>query len=214
MEQNDDFGYIYCLSNESYKDTYKIGFTKNDPQIRMSQLNTTGILYPFRLEFAKQVKNHQDKEKKLHLIFDKYRVNKSREFFKIELNEIKQLFDLIDGEWYKTNNPKKESIKLNTIYKSQPVISIISSEKTISTCSSKSNSSTYGSTYGVNMQHKPQDIKKNIQSIEISKTHCSRCFDKLDTSVVSIKCKHNDICKYCMIQLKECPKCKTLYNKN
>ena len=106
-----EIGYIYCLSNESYKDTYKIGFTKNDPLTRMAQLNTTGLLYPFKLEFAKQVKNYQDKEKKLHLIFDKYRVNKNREFFKIELKEIKQLFDLIDGEWYKLNSPNKEPTK-------------------------------------------------------------------------------------------------------
>ena len=98
MEQSfEESGYIYCLSNESYKDTYKIGFTKNDPLARMVQLNTTGLLYPFKLEFAKQVKNYQDKEKKLHNIFDKYRVNKNREFFKIELKEIKQLFDLMLG---------------------------------------------------------------------------------------------------------------------
>ena len=124
MEQTDETGYIYCLSNESYKDTYKIGFTKNDPHIRASQLNTTGILFPFKLEFAKQVKNHQDKEKKLHNIFDKYRVNKSREFFKIELKEIRQLFDLIDGDWYKVkqNKPTKNNntmkVKTKDIYKS------------------------------------------------------------------------------------------------
>lgn len=126
MEQTDETGYIYCLSNESYKDTYKIGFTKNDPHIRASQLNTTGILFPFKLEFAKQVKNHQDKEKKLHNIFDKYRVNKSREFFKIELKEIRQLFDLIDGDWYRptkninNNIINNDTIKVKTkdIYKS------------------------------------------------------------------------------------------------
>ena len=63
-------GYIYCLSNESYKDTYKIGFTKNDPIARMSQLNTTGLLTPFKLEFAKLVKDYQEKEKILHSILD------------------------------------------------------------------------------------------------------------------------------------------------
>ena len=44
------------------------------------------------LEFAKLVKNYQDKEKKLHSILDKYRVNKNREFFELELTEIKKLF--------------------------------------------------------------------------------------------------------------------------
>jgi len=114
-----DIGYIYCLSNESYKDTYKIGFTKNDPIARMTQLNTTGLLTPFKLEFAKQVKNHQEKEKKLHLIFDKYRVNKNREFFKVDLKEIKQLFDLIDGEWYKETEPIDIQPKKKIIQKIQ-----------------------------------------------------------------------------------------------
>ena len=118
-----DTGYIYCLSNESYNNTYKIGFTKNDPMHRITQLNTTGLLFPFKLEFAKQVKNHQEKEKKLHVIFDKYRVNKNREFFKLELKEIKQLFDLIDGIWYK---PNKESPKLLSLddsrYKPVPML--------------------------------------------------------------------------------------------
>ena len=98
--QSDGSGFIYCLSNESYKDIYKIGFTKNDPDVRMMKLNTTGVPTPFKLEFAKQVMNYKDKEKKLHSIFDEYRVNKNREFFKIELKKIKELFDLIDGQWY------------------------------------------------------------------------------------------------------------------
>lgn len=123
---DDDIGYIYCLSNESYHNTYKIGYTKNDPVSRISQLNTTGLLFPFKLEFAKQVINHQDKEKKLHAIFDKYRVNKNREFFKLELKEIKQLFDLIDGEWYKPGVLKKEPAKLLPLSDSRykPVLSI------------------------------------------------------------------------------------------
>ena len=83
MEQ--ETGYIYCFSNESFQsNTYKVGYTKNDPYIRMSQLNTTGTPIPFKLEFAKQVKNYQEKEKKLHNVLDKYRVNQNREFFKLD----------------------------------------------------------------------------------------------------------------------------------
>jgi len=106
-QQSDDSGYIYCLSNESYKDIYKIGFTKNNPDVRMMKLNTTGVPTPFKLEFAKQVMNYKDKEKKLHSIFDEYRVNKNREFFKMELKKIKGLFDLIDGQWYDNKNLPK-----------------------------------------------------------------------------------------------------------
>jgi hypothetical protein len=205
-----EIGYIYCLSNESYKDTYKIGFTKNDPQTRMSKLNTTGLLYPFKLEFAKQVKNYQDKEKKLHLIFDKYRVTKSREFFKMELKEIKQLFDLIDGEWYKS----KEPIKL---LKTDPTVV---SEKT-SLFGSNFKQPTYSSTDGLTtvktlVKNVEQTfcipfIKKDIVSNEM-KTHCSRCYDKLTIFEGLIKCKHLDICKECINVIKKCPKCKVPYD--
>jgi hypothetical protein len=182
-----DIGYIYCLSNDSYKDTYKIGFTKNDPIARMIQLNTTGLLTPFKLEFAKQVINHQEKEKKLHLIFDKYRVNKNREFFKVDLKEIKQLFDLIDGEWYK--------IKQQTPISELPMSNPIKPKTSI-------------------------NISKQIQSIPIITTkssqfitNCSRCFDKFEQSDFIIKCKHNDICKQCIVNLDKCPICKQLYKK-
>ena len=43
---------------------------------------------PFKLEFAKKVKQYQDKEKKIHQILDENRVNKSREFFKIDKYKI------------------------------------------------------------------------------------------------------------------------------
>ena len=179
---SEEIGYIYCLSNESYKDTYKIGFTKNDPLTRMVQLNTTGMLYPFRLEFAKQVKNYQDKEKKLHLIFDKYRVNKNREFFKIELKEIKQLFDLIDGEWYKLNSPNKEPTK--SICKASNISP--SSEKT--------------------------SLTGFKNSTKVEHTYCSRCFDKLNIQQGLIKCKHLDMCNECCNVIKKCPICKVSYN--
>jgi hypothetical protein len=173
----------------------------------MAQLNTTGLLYPFKLEFAKQVKNYQDKEKKLHLIFDKYRVNKSREFFKMELKEIKQLFDLIDGYWYKF----KEPIKL------LPTESKVVSEKT-SSFGSNSKQSIYSPTNGLTtvktlVKNVEQTfcISKDIISNEM-KTHCSRCYDKLNILQGIIKCKHLDICKECCNAIKKCSRCNVQYN--
>jgi len=109
-------GYIYCLSNESYSDKYKIGCTKHDPFIRIKQLNTTGVPTPFKLEFAKRVMNYSDKEKEIHNKLDIHRVNKNREFFKINLSSIRELFELVDGEWYKPFNVIKTS-KNNNIDK-------------------------------------------------------------------------------------------------
>ena len=100
-----EYGYIYCLSNPLYNGIYKVGMTKNDPLIRQKQLYTTGVPKPFIIEFAKEVHNCHEKEKLLHKILAKYgkRVNLKREFFRISLDEIKLLFDLIDGTYYKND---------------------------------------------------------------------------------------------------------------
>jgi hypothetical protein len=98
---NNKLGYIYCLSNPSFdKDVYKIGFTQNDPHIRKNKLYTTELPTPFKLEFAKKVLDYKIKEKQIHKILSKYRVNINREFFKLPLFEIKDIFELIDGEPY------------------------------------------------------------------------------------------------------------------
>jgi len=110
-----DVGYIYCLSNSSFeKDIYKIGFTQSEPEIRKSQLQTTGVPTPFKLEFAKKVNKYQEKEKTIHKILSEYRVNEKREFFKISLQKIKDLFDLVDGETYKetVENPQINDNKI------------------------------------------------------------------------------------------------------
>jgi hypothetical protein len=121
----DTQGYVYCLSNLSYNGTYKVGFTVNDPTIRMSQLNTTGVVYPFTLEFAKKVYNYKKKEKLLHGLLTRYgkRANPKREFFKIPLEEIKALFELMDGEWFdvKSNtNNSDDNNNMNIINVKKP----------------------------------------------------------------------------------------------
>jgi hypothetical protein len=100
--ENINIGYIYCMSNPIYNGIYKVGITENDPKIRKEQLNTTGVPLPFRIEFAKKVKDYKEKEKLLHKLLTQYgeRINPKREFFKISLEEIKAFFDLMDGEIY------------------------------------------------------------------------------------------------------------------
>jgi hypothetical protein len=102
-------GYVYCLSNAMYKGIYKIGFTQKNPNVRKEQLYTTGVLCEFKLEFAKKVNKHKEKEKCLHNILSSRgcRVNDKREFFKEDLNEIKKLFDQIEGEWFTEEHSNK-----------------------------------------------------------------------------------------------------------
>lgn len=97
-------GYIYCFSNpeKNYnnKPIYKIGFTLRDPRERCRELFNSSVTFEFKIEFAKQVENAQKIERKIHIVFDEYRLNKSREYFIAPLDKIKKLFDIFDGTWW------------------------------------------------------------------------------------------------------------------
>jgi T5orf172 domain len=92
-------GYIYCLSNPLYPNTYKVGTTKKDPKIRAKQLYTTGVPEPFKIEFAKKTQDYKRKEVIVHDLLSTcgQRFHK-REFFNVSLDTIRKLFELIDGE--------------------------------------------------------------------------------------------------------------------
>ena len=92
-------GFVYCLSNPSYKGTYKIGLTTKSIDGRMKQLYKTGVIHPFVCEFAKRVKQVHQTERLLHKRMASSRVHPDREFFKISLDSIKKHFQQIDGCW-------------------------------------------------------------------------------------------------------------------
>ncbi len=94
-------GYIYCLSNPSYgHNVFKIGFTERTPFERMDDLYTTGIPYPFKLEFAKEMEHSYETEQKIHRLLYDFRMNKNREFFRISFEIIKSIFDKFEGEYF------------------------------------------------------------------------------------------------------------------
>jgi hypothetical protein len=63
----------------------KIGRTSyEEANTRIAQLYSTGVPFPFKLEFACKVENPDEVEQALHLAFGPGRVNPRREFFSIE----------------------------------------------------------------------------------------------------------------------------------
>ena len=106
----DNKGWLYCLSNPSMPGLLKIGQTKNEPKIRADQLQTTGVPLPFKIEFAKFVKDYVKKEKILLSLLEQYsnRINPKREFFKISKEEIFAFFELIDGEYLNSEDKELE----------------------------------------------------------------------------------------------------------
>jgi len=103
--ENNNVGWIYCLSNKGMPGIYKIGKTKISPEERAKQLYTTGVPYPFKIEMAKYVTEYHKKEKSFQKILNQYSCNHSREFFQIDIAIIIELFNII--EEYKITKKKK-----------------------------------------------------------------------------------------------------------
>jgi hypothetical protein len=80
----------------------KIGMTTRTPEERVKELFTTGVPTPFKIEFAKKVCNPEQKEKTLHRLLEQYteRVSPRREFFRVSTEEVREFFDLMDGEMW------------------------------------------------------------------------------------------------------------------
>jgi hypothetical protein len=77
---------LYILKNKSFQaNVLKIGRTKNGPDTRAKQIYTgaTGVPEPFDVLFACSVADCQAAESKAHRRLAAYRVNDSREFFRI-----------------------------------------------------------------------------------------------------------------------------------
>jgi|TARA_Y100000294_G_C8507371_1_gene317256 hypothetical protein len=88
-EKIENVGYVYVLSNEAYPNTYKIGSTYGLPEERAEELTGTGHLTPFKVVYTIKVQSAEYYEKNIHKLLKKYRVKEGREFFKLDLNKIK-----------------------------------------------------------------------------------------------------------------------------
>ena len=99
-------GYIYVLSNDDMPGLLKIGMTERSPEERAKQLFTTGVPSPFKVQRAVKVREPLKKEKKIHEILSEHRLP-GREFFRVELKMVNNLFDLTEGtEWTDTEETK------------------------------------------------------------------------------------------------------------
>ena len=92
-------GIVYVLKNPSFPNLVKIGITTRDEvQVRMSELYTTGVPLPFECVYAGKVDNPKKVEGALHHAFSNTRVNPSREFFDIDESQAIAVLKLIANE--------------------------------------------------------------------------------------------------------------------
>ena len=86
--------WVYILSNPALPNMLKIGYTKNEPEIRAKQISTsTGVALPYKVEWAFQCFNGEQLEQEVHAELATYRVNQQREFFDIPLVEAQEAIE-------------------------------------------------------------------------------------------------------------------------
>jgi hypothetical protein len=106
-------GFIYILSNPSFPSLLKIGKTERVPsESRVSELYTTGVPSPFKVEYYALVDDHDRLERVIHSRLDSLRHNSGREFFKVDVEEVVRLIRqndslLYERKFYKTAQDKK-----------------------------------------------------------------------------------------------------------
>jgi hypothetical protein len=92
--------FVYVLQNDSMPGMLKIGYTKNEVDIRAEQLSKpTGIPTPFNVVYTYSCFNGERIEKEVHKELAKKRVWDKREFFHITLEEAEKLIKQM-GEKY------------------------------------------------------------------------------------------------------------------
>lgn len=115
-------GWIYCLSNPSIPNLYKIGMTKKTPESRAKELYKTGLPEPFVIEFAKNVNEPMEKEKSIHKLLKNERHNSSREFFSSDLSKIKNIFSLCDGvDWEPIKESRNDEKEIDELKKEEGI---------------------------------------------------------------------------------------------
>lgn len=84
-----EYGFIYILGNESMPGIYKIGFTLSHPKARMDQLSSaTACPTPFYMVACFGTVDARYTEGLMHSELSRYRVNQSREFFRLSLAQV------------------------------------------------------------------------------------------------------------------------------
>ena len=105
-------GYLYCFSNESLKNLYKIGMTTRSIEERLKEANSsTWNPDKFKIELSVKVNRVEEREKIVHKLLEEYRNNSRREFFEVTLERVKLIFDLLQEEDIKSENIVKEISK-------------------------------------------------------------------------------------------------------
>lgn len=89
-----EIGFIYILSSPMYEACFKVGCSTIDPIERARQLSaSSGVAYPFTVAYQRKLEFPFQVEAAIHRMLDQYRLNDSREFFRLKLHKIIELVE-------------------------------------------------------------------------------------------------------------------------
>ena len=91
---------VYVLTNPAMPGMVKIGMTdRPDVQHRMGDLYTTGVPLPFECAIAREIEDREaaEIERALHTAFGPNRVNRFREFFQVDPEQVEVLLRVMPG---------------------------------------------------------------------------------------------------------------------
>jgi len=193
-------GYLYCISIAP--DIVKIGKTSRNPLRRLHESNKSEFEVEDRknvLEFAKKVKDYAKKERLIHKVLHYCRVVKNREIFKIEVEKVRDIFDLMDGEYWcqeSLSGTVKEEVKQEVKEEvkeelKHEVNDIEHSNKNVDIAINTDNTLQYKNPYKYNCETcKLNTNYKNIYDCHMkSKTHHEKIRDATNKTIYTIKCK-------------------------
>lgn len=92
--------WVYILTNSAIPEMIKIGYTTSDPHTRAEQISRgTGVPIGYEVAWAYKCYKGERIEKEVHKYFKKHRVSPTREFFRVTLEEAKQIIEQIGGKY-------------------------------------------------------------------------------------------------------------------
>ena len=95
-KQNDTIGYVYILTNPSFKDDWvKIGRSSRPVDIRSKELDNTAVPLPFDIYATIKSTKYKDIEKLVHKMLDRltnFRIRRNREFFNVNPQVVLDIF--------------------------------------------------------------------------------------------------------------------------
>ncbi len=101
IPSNSKAGYVYIVINEVFSHLIKVGATRLHPSERTAQLGApSGVPVDYELAYYRDFSDCFKAETRFHNVFEKYRFNKSREFFDMPLTEAVSFIDQMGSGQY------------------------------------------------------------------------------------------------------------------